>query len=210
MPSGIIPHHRPSAASELGISQSADAPPELRHTPPARPPPAPPHLHRTSLLPGSIPRLRVVTWNARALLHNDLELARGKERRLNYCAGLADAIVVQETHGGRDDLEACGRRYSATHVAFVSPGPHRGTAALLTLVSHALFDAHVATEVSEVVPGRVLRVKIMYHGGTLLSLYNIHNYGINAHQLRHVRELRRLNSHVEAWPCFWGTRARRS
>lgn len=52
-----------------------------------------------------------MTWNASALVHNDLTLtvAKAKERRFNFLLGVVDVVLVQEMHGTAEYLAECGR-----------------------------------------------------------------------------------------------------
>lgn len=137
-------------------------------------------------------RLKIVTWNARALLHGDREARTAKLQMAGRIHRDDAVLLLQEVHGDlttlREGLQrvGCDRRCIHSSHARHSEG---GVATVLPKhwCDGSLGYRMVATN-EEVVLGRVSKVSVSAEPGTLSEcpefiFWNIHNVGLSRQQV---------------------------
>lgn len=127
-----------------------------------RQPPPEPETKRRSLstiatLPARLPKLTITTWNARALLHHRPEMTRKKERHLQRL------------------LRAALAHMGATHTAWSSAMSKPGAGGVAIRVSNRIIEASQEEEIYEVIPGKVLGVRLRMRDDTMLAFFVVHN-----------------------------------
>ena len=127
-------------------------------------------------------QLGLVTWNARTLLHHDSEIFKMKKDFLSNIMGSADVILIQESHGSIPDIDIFLHHEQAHFHIFFSPGPNRGTAGLITMISKS---ATVGATFQNIIyeDGRIMPTKTAFDDFTF-AIANVHNYNISLPQLQ--------------------------
>lgn len=131
-------------------------------------------------LVGGLASLRVVTWNALALLTTRALVSRSRVSVARKLAVRADVTMLQECHGCAAALEAAFADLRPTHVVWCSPGASSGEGGLVMLVKRGVVSSAVRTSHLELVPGRVQAVRLEWGDScSFLTLLNIHNFGLS-------------------------------
>ena len=127
-------------------------------------------------------QLGLVTWNARTLLHHDSDIFKMKKDFLDKIMGSADVILIQETHGTVPDINTFLHAEQAHFHIFFSPGPNRGTAGLITMISKsATVGATFQNTIYD--DGRIMLTKVVFEEFTF-AVANVHNYNISLTKLQ--------------------------
>eukprot|EP00973_Karenia_brevis_P037522 5177176-Karenia_brevis.AAC.1 len=132
----------------------------------------------------------VVTWNARALLNQNISLRRKKRRFLESELKRSAVTCLQEVHGFREEFDATFDKHDSSMWQFFSPGSSRADGGISTHLSHRFFDKDIQPSYLELVPGRISRtlatsVKGLLGGDTAkahatdFAIWNFHNFNIS-------------------------------
>lgn len=133
----------------------------------APPPPSTDHWHALS----------VYTWNARALLAYDVEVARCEWAVVQAASTNCEVVCVQEAHGDSHALALAAARLDATHMGAFSAGEAADIGGLLTWFRNPLLRAP-AVQTHTLVAGRVLLTSATLEGGARLTVVNVHNVNV--------------------------------
>ncbi|CAK0811032.1 unnamed protein product [Prorocentrum cordatum] len=148
------------------------------------------------------PQVSFTTWNARALLCNNMTQRRRKTQCMVEALRATSALALQEVHGSHAELQ------HAVHLAHIEAAifssiPERGTGGVAIIVPG--LPQSVAADESrfthtEMVPGRVQRLLIKTvteaeaaQGSlpNMVVIYNVHNFRLTAQEVDKVtRSLR--------------------
>eukprot|EP00972_Heterocapsa_arctica_P101328 14934261-Heterocapsa_arctica.AAC.1 len=121
--------------------------------------------------------LRIVTWNASALVHATLSKRKGKRAKLIELIRDLDVCMIQETHAGFEDVIVAFPELLRLFHVLASEGENRASGGVVTLVSKKWCDPSMNTSHEQIVQGRVSRVLIS-DGRRNIVFWNIHNFAI--------------------------------
>ena len=121
-----------------------------------------------SLAPGVIQeestRLRFATWNANGLLTTErLSIAsrKIKNRAFDSTIGDHEVVVIQETHGQREQWNTYIRRLKTSHKIFYSSDPIApNNAGVAIIMKSQIYKQAFRQEAIEIIPGRTLTVRL--------------------------------------------------
>eukprot|EP00973_Karenia_brevis_P095868 12429511-Karenia_brevis.AAC.1 len=65
---------------------------------------------------------------------------------------------------------------------YFAPGGDRGTGGLLTLIHNDLLQDVASVRTDIPVAGRFMRFNILYSNGSMVNIWNAHNYGLDGTQ----------------------------
>eukprot|EP00973_Karenia_brevis_P000951 129835-Karenia_brevis.AAC.1 len=88
-------------------------------------------------------------------------------QHVNKSAKAPGIKCSQEVHGSGGDVKAEFVKLMKCYTIYFAPGKDRGTGGLLTLVHNVLLEDVASTKTDIPVPGRFLRVNILYNNGSV-------------------------------------------
>ena len=138
-------------------------------------------------LPGAglLRRVKVLTWNANALCHQQARTRDRKRHLLNEWLNGVDIAGLQEVHGAEEDVRVYFPELDR-HFRIASSGCESNAAGgVLTLVSRRLVIEEESFVSKSWVAGRVLRTQFSSSGVTGV-IWNIHNHDLSQQDLREV------------------------
>ena len=135
--------------------------------------------HVRRVLPGSLQRFAMATWNSNGLLGKDATKSRKKLKYLNRLLNNYDVVAVQELHG--DEL-ACKRLkddYRHSHLVNYSVGPCQATAGIAFFTKHSISDKTIGIPALDIFePGRAGTLTLTFGDGDIY-ISNIHHFDLN-------------------------------
>jgi endonuclease/exonuclease/phosphatase family metal-dependent hydrolase len=125
-------------------------------------------------------RCGLVTWNARALLHADKDLARTTIPDLEN-----EIVLIQEFHGTVGEVERIIHLIRQTRRVWFSLSIERDTGGVLVCIGKKLAPANSTFEEVPSIPDKVLRMTVK-NNLKALDVYNIHNLGFNVTERKRI------------------------
>eukprot|EP00973_Karenia_brevis_P076739 10659472-Karenia_brevis.AAC.1 len=128
-------------------------------------------------------QLSLCSWNARALLHQDVEARQRKKHVLVGLVKSTQFLLVQEVHGDMEAARHFLATFRKTHRCFCDFNESHAAGGLVTMVP-IKFDANKLQEPSTTSfsDGRILRVAYVVQQGRVI-IWNLHIYDIGAEEI---------------------------
>ena len=133
-------------------------------------------------------KCRIVSWNARALLHFRPWLRRRKLKLVRSWMADSSLICLREVHGDADLMESTFSDEAGGYSCFAAPGVSSDSGGLLTLLPLAALKGVVGTSFSILVKGRVSRLCVELLLGAMLVIWNFHVHDISSEEVKQLNE----------------------